>query len=222
MKGGTASQGMTCGGQMLLMAGRIGRPMSPKQQSIGWSDDRVDRLKKLWGEGKSAAQIAGILKGNLTRSAVIGKVHRLGLSEAGRAKAAAPSTARTHVRPPKPGQQNRPGAVFGAVSIDNPEETERRRKIAQAENEKRLAAMAEPANDTALPLINRSRFQCSWPVGEPARPAEQMCCGQRVAMDANRAIETYCAKHAQKAVSRTLVGGKPDAKVYERSLRRFA
>ena len=50
---------------------------------LTWSDDRVEQLKKLWEAGLSASQIAAEL-GNVTRNAVIGKVHRLGLS--GRAK----------------------------------------------------------------------------------------------------------------------------------------
>ena len=48
-----------------------------------WTDERVELLKKLWADGLSASQIAGEL-GGITRNAVIGKVHRLGLS--GRAK----------------------------------------------------------------------------------------------------------------------------------------
>lgn len=43
-----------------------------------WSDERVDELKKLWAEGLSASQIAGRF-GTVSRNAVIGKVHRLGL-----------------------------------------------------------------------------------------------------------------------------------------------
>src|SRR5262245_42598489 len=46
---------------------------------MGWNDERVDLLKKLWSDGLSASQIAGRL-GGVTRNAVIGKVHRLGLS----------------------------------------------------------------------------------------------------------------------------------------------
>ncbi|MDB9729844.1 GcrA cell cycle regulator, partial [Amylibacter sp.] len=46
---------------------------------MAWTDDRVEILKKMWGEGKSASQIAKEL-GGVTRNAVIGKVHRLGLS----------------------------------------------------------------------------------------------------------------------------------------------
>src|SRR5438094_10225878 len=56
-----------------------------------WTDERVETLKKLWTEGLSASQIAAEL-GGITRNAVIGKVHRLGLS--GRAKSPASTTPR--------------------------------------------------------------------------------------------------------------------------------
>jgi GcrA cell cycle regulator len=46
---------------------------------MGWTEERVSELKKLWAEGHSASQIAKKL-GAVTRNAVIGKVHRLGLS----------------------------------------------------------------------------------------------------------------------------------------------
>jgi GcrA cell cycle regulator len=52
-----------------------------------WTDERVELLKKLWADGLSASQIAGEM-GGVTRNAVIGKVHRLGLSGRGKAKAA--------------------------------------------------------------------------------------------------------------------------------------
>ena len=46
---------------------------------MSWTDERVETLKKMWAEGQSASQIAKEL-GGVTRNAVIGKVHRLGLS----------------------------------------------------------------------------------------------------------------------------------------------
>ena len=46
---------------------------------MSWTDERVVLLKKLWGEGKTAAEIAKAL-GGVTRNAVIGKAHRLKLS----------------------------------------------------------------------------------------------------------------------------------------------
>src|SRR5207248_8365901 len=67
---------------------------------ITWTDERVEQLKKLWESGLSASQIAAEL-GNITRNAVIGKVHRLGLS--GRAKS--PSSSVPRQRKARPSQQ---------------------------------------------------------------------------------------------------------------------
>ncbi len=44
-----------------------------------WSDEQIETLKTLWGQGKPASEIANIL-GDTSRNAVIGKAHRLGLS----------------------------------------------------------------------------------------------------------------------------------------------
>src|ERR1044071_1933610 len=63
---------------------------------MGWTDERVELLKKVWAEGLSASQIAAEL-GGITRNAVIGKVHRLG--RPGRAKS--PSTAAPRPRKPR-------------------------------------------------------------------------------------------------------------------------
>jgi len=60
--------------------------------SATWNDERVEQLKKLWAEGKSASQIA-VEIGGISRNAVIGKVHRLGL--AGRPKAGSASGGRS-------------------------------------------------------------------------------------------------------------------------------
>src|SRR6476659_7515625 len=64
---------------------------------MGWTDERVELLKKLWQDGLSASQIAKQL-GGVTRNAVIGKVHRLGLS--GRATPSKPQ--RTVFKSPRP------------------------------------------------------------------------------------------------------------------------
>ena len=47
---------------------------------MSWTDERVNLLKQLWGEGKTAAEIAKVLGDGVTRNAVIGKAHRLKLS----------------------------------------------------------------------------------------------------------------------------------------------
>lgn len=72
---------------------------------MGWTDERVEQLTGLWNEGLTASQIALAL-GGVSRNAVIGKVHRLGL--AGRvvlARSERPRTQRRtaiHTAPPKP------------------------------------------------------------------------------------------------------------------------
>lgn len=71
--------------------------------TAGWTEDRVGALKKLWLEGQSASQIAKQLGGGVTRNAVIGKVHRLGLS--GRAAPSQPARATFRPARPRPAAQ---------------------------------------------------------------------------------------------------------------------
>ena len=46
---------------------------------MGWTEEKVNKLKELWGKGNTASQIAEII-GGISRNAVIGKAHRLNLS----------------------------------------------------------------------------------------------------------------------------------------------
>src|SRR5258705_10852837 len=78
-------------------AGVVGTEFALWRRQMGWTDERVELLKKLWQDGLSASQIAKQL-GGVTRNAVIGKVHRLGLS--GRATPSKP--ARTVFKAPRP------------------------------------------------------------------------------------------------------------------------
>ena len=72
---------------------------------MSWNDERVESLKKLWAEGLSASQIASRI-GGVTRNAVIGKVHRLGLS--GRATASRSAQARPRPRISAPRRPAKP------------------------------------------------------------------------------------------------------------------
>ena len=65
---------------------------------MSWTDERVEQLKLHWMEGKTASQIASLLGHGVSRNAVIGKVHRLGL--AGRAKS--PNSGGARPRRPAP------------------------------------------------------------------------------------------------------------------------
>jgi GcrA cell cycle regulator len=150
---------------------------------VSWTDDRVEQLKKLWEAGLSASQIAAEL-GNITRNAVIGKVHRLGLS--GRAKS--PSSAVPRQRKVRPAQHmmriNRP------VSRGNT-------ALAQA-----FEVEAEPdpiAYDNVVPMSQRLNLlelnenTCHWPVGDPSSPDFFFCGGKALAS------LPYCAHHSRVA-----------------------
>ncbi len=66
---------------------------------MSWTDERVELLKKLWGDGLSASQIAAQL-GGVTRNAVIGKVHRLSLSGRAKPASSSPRPRKTRVATP--------------------------------------------------------------------------------------------------------------------------
>ena len=105
---------------------------------MSWTDDRVEKLKELWGEGLSASQIAKQL-GGVTRNAVIGKVHRLGLSHRGatepaaansgseakapEAKAAEPKAAATPKQPEAEAPKREPRAPAAPPPAAAPVET---------------------------------------------------------------------------------------------------
>ena len=151
---------------------------------MSWTDDRVETLKKMWGEGQSASQIAKEL-GGVTRNAVIGKVHRLGLSNragsGGNAKTAAakekPAKVETKTsRPatPKP-------APVPAISDAPPPMSAARRAIIPAgqplppqpsANEispEALASVREVEKTSKkISLMELTERTCKWPVGDPA------------------------------------------------------
>ncbi len=92
---------------------------------MSWTDERVETLKKMWTEGQSASQIAKEL-GGVTRNAVIGKVHRLGLSNRvggkeeseAEAPAAAPAAAAPSAPPrPEPAAPAEPAAPRAADPV---------------------------------------------------------------------------------------------------------
>ena len=157
---------------------------------MSWTDERVEQLRQHWLEGKSASQIANLLGHGLTRNAVIGKVHRLGLagrakspSSAGRIPARPHRTRRAGKPRPQPAVAHR--MVRGATAL----------AIAPQ-------ALAEPEPETfegvVLPMslrvtiIELREAMCRWPLGDPASP-EFRYCGSPVATG------PYCAHHGRLA-----------------------
>ena len=183
--------------------------------SYNWTPAAEAEMKRLYVvEGKSASEVAKALGSGCTRNAVIGKAHRLGWMKEHRQKPAAVGLKAPKVKrdrstgaivqniaarkPPKPGPQNRPAVAFGKVEVVNAEETEKRRTAHRAHGEKIIDGFAAPANDTAIRLMERRRFQCAWPVGDVSG-AGQMCCGLPVDPDASATMSSYCPAHRARA-----------------------
>ncbi|QDL99268.1 GcrA cell cycle regulator [Rhodopseudomonas palustris] len=151
--------------------------------ALTWTDERVEQLKKLWEGGLSASQIAAEL-GNVTRNAVIGKVHRLGLS--GRAKS--PTSAAPRQRKARPVQQmmrvTRPVAR-GNTALAHAFEVE-------AEPDPIAFDNVVPMNQR-LSLLELNEATCHWPVGDPSSPEFFFCGGKSLPG------LPYCAHHSRIA-----------------------
>lgn len=142
---------------------------------MGWTEERVALLKKLWAEGHSASQIAKQV-GGVTRNAVIGKVHRLGL--AGRATPSRPAK-----RPARPRQQRsqlpmaprvRPHSIYAPPV---------------------LTVVLDPLrfeDGSVATVLTLKEGMCKFPIGDPTDAAFAFC-GRTACMG------PYCGDHARLA-----------------------
>ena len=115
---------------------------------MSWTYERIEKLKQLWEEGLTASRIAAEL-GDVTRNAVIGKAHRLGLS--GR---------------------------MAAKSSNNGVSIIRKKRLNLAKSQKVIdisPVIDEPMNPTAFQDIKDGL--CRWPLGEPEK-SDFMFCGR--------------------------------------------
>jgi GcrA cell cycle regulator len=163
-----------------------------------WTEDRVELLKKLWSDGLSASQIAGEL-GSVTRNAVIGKVHRLGLS--GRAKSpatsGAPRATPSRKAPPRSpshpmGGGNGAGMTRGANALAQQFQPD-------AEADPQAAPAPALSEDVVVPFSERvtimdlREYMCRWPMGDPTTPEFRFCGGR------SQTGMPYCSYHARIA-----------------------
>lgn len=149
---------------------------------MSWTDERVELLKKLWADGLSASQIAGELGGfpecaDGGRSAVIGKVHRLGLQGRGRAKSSK-STMEKKARKPRTLTLKRPPmppTVAERILDDEPLD------------------LPEIPLGQRRTLLELNEATCRWPFGDPQAPDFYFCGG--------KPLEglPYCGAHARAA-----------------------
>ncbi len=189
---------------------------------MSWTDERVERLSTLWLEGRSASQIAAELGGGVSRNAVIGKVHRLGLSgrvvppateaaprlpaeaepRAEIAVAEAPDVAASlSVAEAAPAPEAAPAMHVEAACAAPADLPEIRAAIPPA-------PVLEPIHfdlpalrvkDVVIPLSDRVTIlelgasMCRWPIGDPTS-AEFRFCGCRAT-----GTLPYCQEHARVA-----------------------
>lgn len=162
---------------------------------MNWTDERVERLKRLWAEGLSASQIAAQL-GGVSRNAVIGKVHRLNLP--GRAKAGGSTAASRAAKRPAPAP--RPANYPSRVTT---------RTVARAAGSNMLKEEIEidgdetieirPVGNVVLPISRKlvltelTERTCKWPIGDPMKDDFHFCGCE------SADTSPYCSYHAKLA-----------------------
>ena len=120
---------------------------------MGWTPEKVNKLKELWGKGSTAAQIASII-GEVSRNAVIGKAHRLNLQARATSKKTRQkinveeSNTTTEAKTQKLGRKAR----FKALLLD---------KNFEQENPKKLEELTDET--------------CRWPIGHPYEEKFYFC-----------------------------------------------
>ena len=120
---------------------------------MSWTDEKVESLKKLWGSGKTASQIAEII-GGISRNAVIGKAHRLNLSAKIKTRTATSNQNFNDSRNEKNIQAAKRGrkSKFKSLIIE---------KDFEPENPKQLEELDENS--------------CKWPIGHPNEKSFYFC-----------------------------------------------
>lgn len=173
---------------------------------MSWTDERIGTLKKMWKEGKSAADIAKTLGKGVTRNAVIGKAHRMGLS--GRPSpikkpvATAPKKEK-ELAPKKTALAKKAPAVVPikkkattlVAALKPAAETRSSLSGARAKEAAapRPAIQEAPPSDGGVALIDLSERMCKWPYGDP-QDDDFTFCGRAI-----RPGTPYCPDHAAQA-----------------------
>lgn len=163
----------------------------------GWTEERIELMKKLWLDGLSASQVAGVLGDGVTRNAVIGKVHRLKLTGRTRPASSRPRTAQPRRLPSPQGDGH-----FARSTKRRPttflSEAEKAAEVASAASDGEVY-VAPVAEELFIPVEQRlvlgqlSEDTCKWPIGDPLT-ADFYFCGQH-AEDG----KPYCEFHSRRA-----------------------
>jgi GcrA cell cycle regulator len=157
-----------------------------------WSDERVTQLRQLWDAGLSASQIASIM-GGLTRNAIIGKAHRLGLAKRVAAREACldlePLAPRMNIvrrlkrAQPKPKAPPKPRRNFASLWGNFP----------QGEPEPFVPRAADVVS-RQISIMALTSTTCRWPDDERNDEGQITFCGHPVKDE-----HPYCAAHCALA-----------------------
>jgi len=161
---------------------RLPRALLFLETSMSWTEERVDTLKSFWKDGLSASQIAARL-GGVTRNAVIGKVHRLGLNgrrTASRREVARAGAVRFPLRcKPRPKSSRQATERTGQLRL---------RGKGQLHPSQLPPLDSPPA--FAITVATLTATSCRWPLGDPKRQDFSFC--GRPAPSGH----PYCAHHS--------------------------
>ncbi|MDC9700895.1 MAG: GcrA family cell cycle regulator [Alphaproteobacteria bacterium] len=157
---------------------------------MNWTNERVEQLRLLWTEGWSASQIAREM-GGTTRNAVIGKVHRLGLS--GRSRTVQKNTPKpkkttlTYLATRKPAYAS-PVVPDGAIKFAS-SSTNNSNKLVR----KKDTVLTDATPKQCKTILELTEYTCKWPIGDPNTENFHFC-GQKTSTGL-----PYCEHHASVA-----------------------
>lgn len=160
---------------------------------MAWTDERVSVLKKMWGDGKTAAEIAKELGEGVTRNAVIGKAHRLKLS----GRASPIQASKKTVKVAKEQVNAKPRAKVKAVEMAEKPKPAPKRTTSSVNSPSKQDVEIIKNKGQRLPLSELSERMCRWPIGDP-KSDEFGFCGEH-----SEAGVSYCPEHGQIAYQTT-------------------
>src|SRR5215211_4558631 len=145
---------------------------------MSWTEERIERLKAMWTDGSTASQIADEL-GGVSRNAVIGKAHRLGLQsrpspvKPNEAEAAAPAAEKAQAARKAPPQPQLRSIGPGGFVRQGP--SDQQAPIPPAPPRRLVPAKPSPEIADKTSLLDLNEKICKWPMGHPGEPDFHFC-----------------------------------------------